>query len=111
VNQIELVSSHFGYREEYVLDHSLSWLGRKYQQALKEQFDNSSMRVIEGFKSLILLVDTAFNKGKDFEKIVPPTYEDAIKMQSNQLKASSEFVQEQWWMKTTKNAKETINNN
>lgn len=95
---IELVSSHFQYTEEYVLDHSLDWVFRKYQQALKEQWERSTVRTQEGFKSLLLLFDSLMNKGKNYEDILPSSYEKAMEQWSGQQEEESEFVKGQWWL-------------
>lgn len=88
------------------MDHSLSWLNRKFKQAAKERWDQSSVNVMEGYKSLLLLIDSAFNKGKDFDKILPSSYENAIEQQSEYKE--EKFVSGQWWKQTTKNAKESL---
>lgn len=90
------------------MEHTFSWLNRKYDHAMKEQFDNSSSRILEGYKSLLLLVDSAFNKGKDFDKILPPSYEMALESLQENTKENAKFVSGQWWKQTTKNAKESF---
>lgn len=79
------------------MDHSLSWLVRKYKQAMKEQYEKSSARVVEGYKSVLLVMDTLFNNGKDYEKILP-SYETMISSREDD-EAEKKFVNGQWWIK------------
>lgn len=97
--KIETVSSHFRYTEEYVLDHSPAWVDRKYFQALKEKWEDSQMRTLEGFKSLALLIDSVFNKGANYSAFIQGSYEEALKMEQETEEAESNFVKGQWWTK------------
>lgn len=101
--KVETVSSHFSYTEEYVLDHSPEWVDRKYWQAMKEKFDDSQARVLEGFKSLALIVDSIFNKGANYHLFVHESFEDALKQ--GEEKVDSNFIQGQWWMNDRKQVK------
>ena len=80
------------------MDHTLSWVVRKYKQARKEEFEKSNSRVIEGFKSILLVLDSALNKGADMDKILP-SYEEVMKQQSNEEKPSI-FIEKQWWIQS-----------
>ncbi|MEN3781498.1 hypothetical protein [Priestia megaterium] len=101
---IETISSHFNYTEEYVLDHSLDWVFRKYSQAHREMWEQSTIRTQEGFKSLMLVFDSLMNKGKNFDAILPPTYEKAMELASDQKEQESEFVKGEWWLKGKSNS-------
>lgn len=98
---IESVSSHFNYSEEYVISHSIDWVFRKQQQANREQWEQSTIRTQEGYKSLLLLVDSVFNKGKNFNDILPSSFEEALQSVKDEDTQSenSPFVQGQWWKK------------
>lgn len=56
------------------------------------------MRTMEGFKSLMLFVDSTFNKGKMFNQLMPASYEKAIEQQKEQEKEQDTFVNGQWWL-------------
>ena len=81
------------------MDHTLDWVVRKYKQARKEEYEKSNSRVIEGFKSILLVLDSALNKGADMDKILP-SYEDALKQQSNEKEKPSIFIEKQWWIQS-----------
>ncbi|MDA1828529.1 MULTISPECIES: hypothetical protein [Bacillus cereus group] len=107
VKQIEFVSSHYGYTEEYVLSHTPYWLRRKVEQALNEKYDSHTSSVRGQYQSFLLLLDTMFNKGAEFNTILPPTREQAI---SNNVQESDEVVENnpnqydstQWWLTPNK---------
>lgn len=79
------------------MDHTMAWLNRKYNQAMRNQFDRHNQRVLEGYKSLTLLIDSAFNKGKGWDTILPQDYEKAIEREREETSDSGEFVTEKWW--------------
>jgi len=84
-----------------VLEHTPDWIRRKYEQALKEKWEESRSRITEGVSSLMLLVDGLFNKGKDSEEILPSSYEKAMEAQQNQIVQKEEnFVKGSWWKKS-----------
>lgn len=95
--QVEFVSSHFNYTEEYVLSHTPSWVNRKSRQAQKEQFETHTQHVVEGFKSLALLIDSALNKGKSWDKILPSSLEEASELQFEKEKKNTQFIVGMWW--------------
>lgn len=95
IDQIGFVSSHFGYKEEYVLEHTLEWLNRKAEQAHEEKYSESRKRTIENHKGLMLLVDSLFNQGKNFNELVP-TYEETQQKKKVEPK-KEEFVGGNWW--------------
>lgn len=101
IEQVEFVSSHFGYSEEYILSHSPAWVNRKSGQARREQFEKHSERVLEGFKSLALLVDSALNGGKAWDKLLPSSLEEAMKLQHRNEPIKSHFVTGLWWKPKT----------
>lgn len=105
VVKIETVSSHFSYTEEYVMDHSPEWLTRKYWQAMKETWEQSQMRVLEGFKSLSMLIDAVFNKGANYSAFIQDSFEDALKTTDEQDQVQEKFVQGQWWQSKGKTEK------
>lgn len=81
------------------MDHTLAWLTRKYKQAVKEQYEKSSAHIVEGYKSVLLVMDTLFNQGKEFENILPPSYETLIARQTKNEESETKFVSGQWWIK------------
>lgn len=82
------------------MDHTLEWVVRKYKQGRKEEFEKSNSRVIDGFKSILLVLDSALNKGKDMDKILP-SYEEAMRLQqSDNEEKPSIFIEKQWWTPT-----------
>jgi hypothetical protein len=93
-----MVSKHFNYTEEYVLTHSPSWLTRKFKQAQREQFQDHQLKVVQGFQSAMLMLDVVFNKGKDFQNILPPTYEQAVESIKAKQEVKSQYVQGKWWL-------------
>lgn len=97
ITQIEVVSNYFGYTEEYVMEHTPAWVNRKFQQVQKEKFVEHQRSVFAGFQSLLLLVDAAFNKGKDFNKIMPSSLEEAIRMERQKAVATQTFISGAWW--------------
>lgn len=76
------------------MSHTPTWLGRKFKQAQGEQWEEHKARVLEGFQSLMLLLDAAFNNGKEFEKILSPSEETEEKKE-----VESKFVTGVWWKK------------
>jgi hypothetical protein len=94
------VSAHFNYTEEYVLEHSPDWLSRKFTQAQKEHFDSHNQKVLEGFQSALLVMDSVFNKGKEFNKILPPSIEAAMEQAKVKEQIKTQFIEGTWW-KTT----------
>lgn len=80
-----------------MLDHTPSWLQRKFYQATKEKWEDSQARVMEGFKSMVLLVDSIFNDGKNYTDILPETFEKAMAQQQNNQSVNEKFVTGQWW--------------
>lgn len=81
------------------MDHSPEWLERKYFQALKEKWERSQTRTLEGFKSLAMLIDAVFNKGANFNSFIQDSFEDAMRMNQEQQEMQSKFVKGQWWKK------------
>ncbi|USK77914.1 hypothetical protein [Peribacillus frigoritolerans] len=81
------------------MDHTLAWLTRKYKQAVKEQYEKSSSHIVEGYKSMLLVMDTLLNQGKEFENILPPSYETVIANQTKKEISEDKFVSGQWWIK------------
>lgn len=79
------------------MEHTFPWLTRKYEQATREQYEKTTLSILEGYKSLVLLVDTVFNKGKNFNRIIPPSYEEALKQNNEKKENVSQFVAGQWW--------------
>ncbi|OTW86369.1 hypothetical protein BK702_15195 [Bacillus thuringiensis serovar cameroun] len=103
VKQIEFVSSYYGYTEEYVLSHTPYWVRRKAEQALQEKYDSHTNAVRGQFQSYMLLLDSLFNKGADFNTILPPTRDQAI-AGSNQSQSEVEgpnqeqYDKTMWWL-------------
>lgn len=99
VDQIEFVSHHFGYKEEYVLDHTPEWIERKYIQAARNDHNKHRMDILTGFKSYTLLLDSLLNKGQNYNNILPPPFEEALKLKSQETKIQSQYVEGKWWSK------------
>jgi hypothetical protein len=97
IAQVEFVSSHFRYTEEYVLSHSPAWVNRKSKQAREEQYEQHTQRVMESFKGIALIVDSIFNKGQNWSELLPPSLEDALKMQGKTEEKPSQFIEGTWW--------------
>ncbi|MEH7114511.1 hypothetical protein V7124_19420 [Neobacillus niacini] len=95
------MTRHFSYTEEYVLSHSPSWLSRKFEQAKREQYEDHQTKVLQGFQSALLVLDAVFNKGKEFNKILPPSIEAAMEQSKVQEETKSKFVEGTWWKSDT----------
>lgn len=80
-----------------MLEHTPDWLNRKFKQAQREQFDNHNTKVLEGFQSALLVLDSVFNKGKEFNKILPPSIEAAMEQTRVKEQIQSKFVEGTWW--------------
>lgn len=78
-----------------MLEHTLEWLNRKAEQAHEEKYSESRKRTIENHKGLMLLVDSLFNQGKNFNELVP-TYEETQQKKKAEPK-KEEFVGGNWW--------------
>lgn len=79
-----------------MLSHSPEWVKRKYEQAVEERYIASKERTLEGYKGLMLLADTLFNKGTGFKDILPDYMEE--KEQQEKFKAKQEeYVSGNWW--------------
>lgn len=92
-----MVSQHFQYTEEYVLSHTPAWINRKFKQAQKEQFESHNTKVLEGFQSALLIMDAVFNKGREFNKILPPSIEAAMEQNRAKEEVKSKFIAGTWW--------------
>lgn len=99
IEQIEFVSHHFDYTEEYVLDHSPQWIERKYMQAIRTNHEKHRLDIMTGFKSMSMIADALLNKGKDANKILPPPFDEALKMNNQEAESNSQFIEGQWWLK------------
>lgn len=92
------MSSHFRYKEEYVLGKSLHWLNRKYKQADKELYEERRFQADSIQKGITIVLDVIFNDGKEADKILP-SYEEALSRFKNRKKeqTTEKFVQTIWW--------------
>lgn len=82
-----------------MLDHSLQWLSRKFEQMQRDMFQDHQTKVVQGFQSVLLVLDAVFNKGREFKRILPPSIEDAIKQHQSKQEYESQFVKGMWWKK------------
>lgn len=98
IDQIEYVSHHFNYTEEYVLDHTPAWIQRKYMQAARNDYEQQRTDIVTGFKSLALFIDSALNKGKGAASILPLPFDEAIKSKKEESHPESQFKTGQWWI-------------
>ncbi|WP_342761983.1 hypothetical protein [Bacillus sp. BR3(2024)] len=66
---------------------------------MKQQYTDYKENVYGQFQSLLLFMDQLLNQGKNFESILPPTYEDAVaaNTESPKEKQNSQFKQGTWW--------------
>lgn len=98
MDRVEIVSSHFGYKEEYVLNKTPFWLSRKFEQADRERYDERMGMAQSVFRGVSLIMDVMFNKGQGANDILP-SYEDMKKQLSKQEKEEqeSQFKKEIWW--------------
>lgn len=99
IDQIEFVSHHFNYSEEYVLEHTPDWIERKYIHAMKNLHEQHRMNILTGFKSISLFLDTAFNKGAMAAEILPPPFDTLLKQNSHEKEQKSNYIEGQWWIK------------
>ncbi|HDX9512078.1 TPA: hypothetical protein ROY06_005452 [Bacillus cereus] len=97
VNSVSFVAAHYSYNEEYVLDHTPDWIRRKYNDALKQKYQNYRETVYGQFQSLLLFADQLLNEGKNFNEILPPTPEEIQKEEIEQTQENSKFTQGTWW--------------
>lgn len=96
---MEYVSSHFGYKEEYVFNKTPEWLQRKTRQAEKEKWEENRMAVLQVTRGLAIVFDAAFNKGQGADDLMPPSYDEIMRKATQQLD-DEEFITEQWWKKS-----------
>lgn len=52
----------------------------------------------------MLVFDSLMNKGRNFDSILPPTYEKAMELASDQQEQESEFIKGEWWLKGKSNS-------
>lgn len=98
IQQIEFVSSHYGYMEEYVLDHTPAWIERKYIQAMKEKHEDHRVKILESFKGISLLVDAALNKGKNQDSLLPLPFDEYFNQVEEKKRDEKEYVEGEWWL-------------
>lgn len=99
IAQIEFVSSHFGYLEDYVLEKTPEWIKRKYMQAAREKHEQHRVRILESFKGLSLMVDSFANKGKGADSILPPPFDEAVKEKQKKVEENDEYLAGEWWLR------------
>ena len=80
------------------MDHTWEWLARKTEQAMKEKWNQSNERVMEGLKSLVLTLDITFNKGKMLKEL-PGSYEEELQKRKAETTRQKTFIEEVWWQK------------
>lgn len=93
-----MVSSHFGYKEDYVFNRSVFWLNRKYEQADREIYEDRMGLAYGVYQGISLALDVVFNNGKSMNDILP-TY-DVMKERINENvkeRDQDEFVKGIWW--------------
>lgn len=66
VKRIEIVSEHFNYLEEYVMDHHVFWIDRKFEQAERSRWNSRMLRQWDDFNRATA-VEKWKNGDKDFE--------------------------------------------
>lgn len=63
----------------------------------QEKFDEHQSKVLGGFQSALLVLDAVFNKGKEFNKILPPSIEAAMEQSRVKHEIEGKFVNGTWW--------------
>lgn len=93
-----MVSSHFGYTEDYVLHKTPFWLNRKFKQADREMYENRRMQADGIQRGITIVLDVVFNNGKEADKIMP-SYEEALKrlQEHKEENNKDKFVTTMWW--------------
>ena len=85
IRQLEVVSSHFSYQEEYVWNKSIAWLTRKYEQALRAQHESYAQNansITSGvFNSVMAAVSSVFGEKVDVSEMMVKGYEETLKEQ------------------------------
>lgn len=95
---MEVVSSHFGYKEEYVLNKTPFWLNRKFDQADRERYEERMGMAQNVFRGINLVFDVMFNKGNGVSEILPSYDEMKQRLESEQKQEKeNEFKREIWW--------------
>lgn len=98
IQQVEFVSAHFNYTEEYVLEHTPSWIQRKYIQAARDKHEDHRRGILETFKGISLLADSLLNKGKGMNEIVPPPFDEFMDQLTVKEEPKNEYVEGEWWL-------------
>lgn len=98
MSRVEVVSSYFGYKEEYVLNKTPFWLNRKFEQADRERYEDRMGMAQNVFRGINLVFDLMFNKGKGVSEIMP-SYDEMKKRLETEQKSEkeNEFKRELWW--------------
>lgn len=91
-----MVSSHFGYKEEYVLDKTIHWLNRKFKQADREMYEERRFQADSIQKGITVVLDVLFNEGKEAERILP-SYDEALERLEKHKNKPDKFVRTLWW--------------
>lgn len=114
IRQIDEVSAHFSYTDEYIMDHSIPWLKRKYIFATNKQRDNLVEQQTVTFKAIQAVVSSFMGSKVNLEEILIPNREpsESEKYLSDLIETlkdgnkkvsgvdSSGYVVDEWW-KTT----------
>lgn len=78
-----------------MLEKSPFWVNRKYKQAHRELTFKQQSNILDVFRGALLTVDSLFNKGQLFNKILPQSQEQ-IEQEEHEIE--SNFVSGTWWI-------------
>lgn len=79
VKQIENVSEHFSYTEEYVLARPYLWMVRKHNQLNRSQYERRRYLQADAFNARLAAEDFMHNKGKFADKYLLDDYDEVLK--------------------------------
>jgi translation initiation factor 2 beta subunit (eIF-2beta)/eIF-5 len=114
IRQVDEVADHFNYTDEYIMDHSLSWLKRKYSFAMNKQKDRLVQSQRSTFSAIQAVVSSFMGSKVNIDEILIPQREpseaekhltellESLKEGNTKVSGVNEegFVVDEWW-KTT----------
>lgn len=81
ITRLELISEHFSYPEEYVLDHHILWIDRKFKHAERSRYEARYTRQQDDTNSRVYLALLKTNDKqamKDAQNYLLEPYEKAL---------------------------------
>lgn len=79
------MSEYFRYTEEYVLEHHILWIERKFNHANRQKYENRRIAQQDLIKAQFAVLDATRNSGKNLNQYILPDYEDAIEGKGNEV--------------------------